>query len=176
MESDQPLFVLCTVMAMNTTDFCYLVCSRCEKTVKITLHSVYISCKYCDPKSLNPGSSNSKRLYRILVSIASSEEVFVAVVFDRVERILIGCSADEFFNFSIVNPSAAVIASKLLEGKMFQMKLSKPKMNGNTQHLRAISVTPLYSDFSPAIKTLMELYKDGVSPSHQSSCSTHGNH
>ncbi|KAI3893505.1 hypothetical protein MKX03_022833 [Papaver bracteatum] len=171
MESDQPLTVFCTVMAMNTTDFCYLVCSRCEKT----LPNEFVSCKYCDPKCLNPGSSNSKRLYRILVSIAASEEVFVVVMFDRVARVLIGCSADEFFNFTMDNPSAAVTASKLLEGKMFQMKLSKPKMNGNAQHLRAISVTPLCSDFTPAIKTLKELYKDAVSPSHQSSCSGNGN-
>ncbi|KAI3859386.1 hypothetical protein MKW92_032158 [Papaver armeniacum] len=171
MESDQPLSVFCTVMGMNTTDFCYLVCSRCEKT----LPNEFISCKYCDPKSLNPCSSNSKRLYRILVSIAKSEEVFVVVMFDRVARVLIGCSADEFFNFTMVNPSAAVTASKLLEGKMFQMKLSKPKMNGNAQHLRAISVTPLCSDFTPAIKNLKEIYKDAVSPSQQSSCSGHCN-
>ncbi|RZC50473.1 hypothetical protein C5167_018901 [Papaver somniferum] len=167
MQSDQPLSVFCTVMAMNTTDFCYLVCSQCEKT----LPNEFISCKYCDPKFFNPGSSNSKRLYRILVPIAASEEVFVVVMFDRVARVLIGCSADEFFNFTTVNPSAAVTASKLLEGKMFQMKLSKRKMNGNAQHLRAISVTPLCSDFTPAIKTLKELYKDAASPSHQSSCS-----
>ncbi|MCL7030990.1 hypothetical protein MKW94_024975 [Papaver nudicaule] len=173
MESEKPLSLFCTVVAMDTTDYCYLVCSLCEKT----LPNEYSSCKYCDPKFFNPGSSNSKRLYRILVSIASSEEVFVVVLFDRVARVLIGCSADEFFNFTMVNPSAAVIAGKLLEGKMFQMKLSKSKVNGNAQHLRAISVTPLCSDFSPAMKTLKELYRDGVSPLHQSqpSSSTHGN-
>ena len=44
---------------------------------------------------------------------------------------------------------AAVSASRILEGEMFKMTLSKPK-NGSAQHLR---VGPLRTGFQPAIET-----------------------
>ncbi|OVA17990.1 Replication factor A [Macleaya cordata] len=157
MDSEKPSTVFCTVVAMDTTNFYYRVCSVCERTLPENS-----PCKYCDSKSFNPGSSGSKRLYRIFLSIASEDKVFVVILFDRAARVLFGCSADEFFNFTELNPSAAVTAGRVLEGEMFQMKLSKPK-NGNAQHLRAVSVSPLRSDFSPAVETLKKLY--GVGPS-----------
>ena len=52
---------------------------------------------------------------------------------------------------------AAVSASRILEGEMFKMTLSKPK-NGNAQHLRVVSVVPLRTGFQPAIESLRELY------------------
>ena len=52
---------------------------------------------------------------------------------------------------------AAVSASRILEGEMFKMTLSKPK-NGNAQHLRVVSVVPLRTGFQPAIETLRKLY------------------
>lgn len=52
---------------------------------------------------------------------------------------------------------AAVNASRILDGEMFKMTLSKPK-NGNAQHLRAVQVVPLRSGFRPAIVSLRELY------------------
>lgn len=54
----------------------------------------------------------------------------------------------------------ATTASKVLEGQMFKMTLSKPK-NGNAQHLRVSSVVPLSSCYRPTIETLRRLY--GVS-------------
>lgn len=136
------------------------------------------------------------------LSIASEDKVFVVILFDRAARVLFGCSADEFFNFTMLNPSAgninnqiqgsfiyffligngiyrcfvpsgkiltfvymaiAVTAGKILEGEMFEMKLSKPKINGNAQNLRAVAVSPLCSDFVPAMETLKKLYRVGGS-------------
>ena len=51
----------------------------------------------------------------------------------------------------------AVTAGKILEGEILRVTLSKPK-NGNAQHLRVVSVVPLWSGFRPAIETLRELY------------------
>lgn len=56
---------------------------------------------------------------------------------------------------------AASNATKILEGEMFRMTLSKPK-NGNAQNLRAVSIVPLRSGFKPAIESLKEFY--GVKP------------
>lgn len=52
---------------------------------------------------------------------------------------------------------AAANASRILEGEMFKMTISKPK-NGNAQNLRAVQVVPLRTGFQPAIVTLRELY------------------
>lgn len=51
----------------------------------------------------------------------------------------------------------AATASKILEGEMFKITLSKPK-NGNAQHLRVVQVFPLRTGFQPAIETLKEFY------------------
>ena len=52
---------------------------------------------------------------------------------------------------------AAVSASRILEGGLNKMILSKPK-NGNAQHLRVVSIVPLRTGFQPAIETLRKLY------------------
>ena len=52
---------------------------------------------------------------------------------------------------------AAVSASRILEGEMFKMTLSRPE-NGNAQHLRVVSVVALRTGFQPAIESLRELY------------------
>lgn len=52
---------------------------------------------------------------------------------------------------------AAETTSKILEGEMFKMTLSRPK-NGNAQHLRVTQVVPLRSGFRPAIESLKEFY------------------
>ncbi|CAK9182813.1 unnamed protein product [Ilex paraguariensis] len=161
MEGDKPTTLMCTVVAIDHTNFSYRVCSVCEKTLpdnNINSSSSSL-CKYCCHfnNAFNPGSSGSKRLFRLLVSIASDTKVFVVIMFDRAARVLFGCSADEFFDFAKSHPSAAVTAGKILEGEILRVTLSKPK-NGNAQHLRVVSVVPLWSGFRPAIETLRELY------------------
>lgn len=79
------------------------------------------------------------------------------ICFDRVAKVLFGCSADDFFDFAKLHPFAAANAGGLLEGEMCRMTLVKPK-NGNAQHLRVASVVPLSSGFQPVIQSLKELY------------------
>ncbi|ONI00892.1 hypothetical protein PRUPE_6G109500 [Prunus persica] len=154
MEAEKPTTMLCTVLAIDHTDFSYRVCSVCERTLPDNPTSL---CKFCSVNAFNPRFSRSKRLFRLLMSIASDTKVFTVICFDRAAKVLFGCSADEFFDFAKFHPFAAVNVSRILEGEMFKMTLSKPK-NGNAQHLRAVQVIPLRSGFQPAIVTLRELY------------------
>ncbi|KAF6140304.1 hypothetical protein GIB67_000352, partial [Kingdonia uniflora] len=94
--------MICTVIAMDPTNFYYRVCSACERTLADT----NTHCNFCSFNAHNPGSFGSKRLYRILLSIADAEKVFVVICFDRVARVLFGCSADKFFDFAKLNPFA----------------------------------------------------------------------
>ncbi|KAH7561109.1 hypothetical protein JRO89_XS10G0175000 [Xanthoceras sorbifolium] len=94
------------------------------------------------------------------ISIATDTKVKVVICFDRAARVFFGCSADEFFHFAKLHPFAAMTASKVLQGQMFRLTLSKPK-NGNAQHLRVSSVVPLSSGYRPTIEALREMY--GVS-------------
>ncbi|GMP88819.1 hypothetical protein CsSME_00040661 [Camellia sinensis var. sinensis] len=167
MEGDEPSTLMCTVVAIDHTNFCYRVCSICDRTLpEITNTSTNTSssssplplCKYCNfNNAINPSRSTSKRLFRILMSIASDTKVFVVIMFDRAARVLFGCSADEFFDFAKLHPFTAETAAKVLEGEMLRVTLSKPK-NGNAQHQRVVAVVPLRSGFRPAIETLRELY------------------
>ncbi|GMH08990.1 hypothetical protein Nepgr_010830 [Nepenthes gracilis] len=158
MEGDRESLMCAIVAVDHANNLCYRVCSVCERSLADTTSH----CKFCDHNACNPGSSGTKRLFRILMSIASDTKVFVVVCFDRVARVLIGCSADEFFDFSKLHPFAAATAGNVLQGEMFRMTLSRPK-NGNAQHLRVVSVVPLRSGFRPAILSLRELYGVRVS-------------
>ncbi|PIA37201.1 hypothetical protein AQUCO_03000055v1 [Aquilegia coerulea] len=97
MEGDIPSEAMCAVVAMDTSNFCYRVCALCEGTL-----SDNNICRFC------PGSPGSKRLYRILLSIAWETKVFVVVCFDRAARVFFGCSADEFFDLAKLNPFAGI--------------------------------------------------------------------
>ncbi|XP_057528113.1 uncharacterized protein LOC130806904 isoform X1 [Amaranthus tricolor] len=142
------------IVAIDTSnDFSYLVCSVCEKP----LHNPTFLCNFCNAKAFNTSSFGSKRLFRILMSIASDTRVFKVICFDRAAKVLFGCSADEFFHFAKFHPFSAANANKILEGEMCRMTLAKPK-NGNAQHLRVASVVPLSSGFQPVIQSLKELY------------------
>ncbi|KAK3205915.1 hypothetical protein Dsin_019961 [Dipteronia sinensis] len=156
MEGDKPITVTCTVLGMDHTNFCYRVCSVCERTLPDNPSSL---CKFCNFNS-NITSSSSNRLFRLLISIATDTKVKVVICFDRAARVFFGCSADDFFHFAKLHPFAATTASKVLQGQMFRMTLSKSK-NGNAQHLRVSSVVPLSSSYRPTIDTLREMY--GVS-------------
>ncbi|KAK3031973.1 hypothetical protein RJ639_036908 [Escallonia herrerae] len=151
MEDKKMTTLMCTVVAIDHTNFCYGVCSVCEKSLPENNTN---SCKYCNfNNKFNPNSSSSKRLFRILMSIATDTKVFVVIIFDRAARVLFGCSADEFFDLAKLHP----FAGRFLEGEMLRVTLSKPK-NGNAQHDRAVSVVPLRSGFWPVIETLRESY------------------
>ncbi|KAI3417291.1 uncharacterized protein J3R85_014561 [Psidium guajava] len=100
----------------------------------------------------------SKRLFRLLMSIATDKKVFTVICFDRVARIMFGTSADEFFDFVKLHPFAAIAAARILEGELFQMTLSKPR-SGNAQHLRVTALVPMRSGYQPVIEALRELYR-----------------
>ncbi|CAI9104981.1 OLC1v1003788C2 [Oldenlandia corymbosa var. corymbosa] len=157
-EEDRPTTVMCTVVGIDHTDISYTVCSACEKTLpEPTHHNPSPVCRYCSFRNaFKP--AGSKRLFRVLMSIATDTRALVVVMFDRAARVLFGCTADEFYEFAKIHPSAAMTASKVLDGEMLSVTLSKPK-NGNAQHLRVASVVPLSAHFQPAIVSLREFYQ-----------------
>ncbi|KAK9663982.1 hypothetical protein RND81_14G011200 [Saponaria officinalis] len=138
----------------SNKEMTYIVCSVCEKP----LHNPLSLCPSCRRNAVSATSFASKRLFRFLISVASDTRVFTVICFDRAAKLLFGCSADEFFNFSQIHPFAAENAGKMLEGEMCRMTLSKPK-NGNAQHLRVASVVPFSSGFRPVIQSLKQLYR-----------------
>ncbi|RDX81945.1 hypothetical protein CR513_37331, partial [Mucuna pruriens] len=88
--------VTCTILAIEQSDMFYRVCAVCERT---------ISTPTCFCHSSNPPS---KRLFRILMSVATDTEVLTVICFDRVARLLFGCSADEFFEFAKRHPFSGI--------------------------------------------------------------------
>ncbi|KAJ4725028.1 Nucleic acid-binding, OB-fold containing protein [Melia azedarach] len=58
-------------------------------------------------------TTSSKRLFRLLISIATDTKVKVVICFDRADRVLFGCSADDFLHFVCIHPFAAMTASKI---------------------------------------------------------------
>ncbi|CAK7332209.1 unnamed protein product [Dovyalis caffra] len=153
-ESGQTQWILQRIITTRLLE----ACSLCDRTLPDTPNNNNTFCKFCHKNSASSSSSSSyKRLFRILVSIATDTKVLNVMCFDRAARVLFGCSADDFFHFSKLHPFAAANAAKILEGEMFRMTLSKPK-NGNAQNLRAVSVVPLRSGFKPAIESLKEFY------------------
>ncbi|KAL2331998.1 hypothetical protein Fmac_019579 [Flemingia macrophylla] len=135
--------VACTILAIDDTDMFYRVCAVCERTISTP------TCCLC--------GSSTKRLFRILMSVATDSAVLTVVCFDRVARLLFGCSADEFFHFVKLHPFSGLTLNEVLEGEMFTMTLSKP-MNANAQHTRVASAVPLSSVFRPAIHLLKQCY------------------
>ncbi|KAK4607543.1 hypothetical protein RGQ29_001406 [Quercus rubra] len=130
MEGEKPITVVCTVLAINHTNLCYRICSVCERTLPD--NDPTSLCKFCNFNAFISVSSASKHLH-------PTNQFLVA-------RVLFGCSADDFFNFAKLHLFTAVSASRILEGEMFKMTLSKPK-NGNAQHLRVVTVIPLRTGF-----------------------------
>ncbi|KAK9078520.1 hypothetical protein SSX86_002577 [Deinandra increscens subsp. villosa] len=151
MEAEKPTTTtICTVVAIDHTDLYYTVCSFCERT----LPPPQTHCNHC---TLTTNNNNCKLLFRVLMSVATDKEVFVVVLFDRSARLLFGSSAQVFFDFTNIHPFSGENASKILEGEMLRLTLSKPK-NGNAQHPRVVSVVPLKSGFRPLMDTLAQLY------------------
>ncbi|KAI3722097.1 hypothetical protein L2E82_33124 [Cichorium intybus] len=166
MEADKRTTTICTVFAIDHTALYYSVCSFCERTLpeSNTAAPSVPHCEHCNftrntTAVPHHGSTSnpSKRLFRVLMSVATETKVSVVVVFDRAARVLFGCSAQHFFDFAKLHPFAAETTGKILEGEMLKVTLSKPK-NGNAQHHRVVSVVPLKSGFRPVIDTLREVY------------------
>ncbi|CAN1252943.1 hypothetical protein LINPERPRIM_LOCUS8194 [Linum perenne] len=147
---------MCTVIAIDHTNLSYRACSVCERTLPET--PANSTCNFCSTFNAGRPPPPPTRFFRLLVSIATDAKVMNVMCFDRAARVLMGCSAAEFFHFAKLHPFAAANCGKILEGEMVRMTLSKPK-NGNAQHLRAVSIVPLRTGFQPAIKSLRELYK-----------------
>ncbi|XP_028808180.1 uncharacterized protein LOC114762770 [Neltuma alba] len=164
MEGQESTTIMCTILAIDHTNLTYKACHVCERTqLDSSSSSTNLSsvCKFCDSKSLNPSSCSSasfKRLFRVLMSIATDTKVITVICFDRVARVLFGCSADEFFDFAKLHPLSGPMVNEILEGEMFRMTLSKPK-NGNARHLRVVSAIPLRTGFRPAIEALREYHR-----------------
>ncbi|KAG0454447.1 hypothetical protein HPP92_025751 [Vanilla planifolia] len=150
----------CSIVEVDTTSFSYLACSTCERPLPVDSPI----CRFCSKKCAFPAAS--KRLYRLLLSVATSETVLPVVCFDRAARVLIGCSADELFDFCTSHSSAAEMMGEIMEGEMLQMTLCETK-KGNGKHLRVVSVVPLRTGFRPTIHTLRTLY--GADGSHRTS-------
>ncbi|XP_010521728.1 PREDICTED: uncharacterized protein LOC104800583 [Tarenaya hassleriana] len=169
MEIAQTTTIICSLLAIDHGDYCYRVCSRCERVFSGDdgngggggdPYSSSLFCRFCKSKE-------SKLLYRLLMSIATDAEVKTVICFDRAATTLFGCSADEFLTFSNLNPSAASMANRVLEGEMLRMTLTRPH-NRNAQHLRVASVVPLRSGFKPVIVTLREIFQRNASPCNHS--------
>ncbi|KAK4255150.1 hypothetical protein QN277_008184 [Acacia crassicarpa] len=163
MEGDESTTIMCTILAIDYANLTYKACPVCERTQLDSSSSpsnLSSVCKFCDSKSLNPPSSSSsfKRLFRLLMSIATDTKVITVVCFDRVARVLFGCCADEFFDFAKLHPLSGPKVNEILEGEMFTMTLSKPK-KGNARHLRVVSAIPLRTGFKPAIEALREYHR-----------------
>lgn len=116
------------------------------------------------------------------MSIATDTSVKTVICFDRAATVLFGCSADEFFHFTKINPSAgtlqslhwklkrlskfwndllivsvaASMANQVFDGEMLRVTLTRPH-NRNAQHMRVTSIVPLRSGFQPAIITLRQI-------------------
>ncbi|KAI7743369.1 hypothetical protein M8C21_003552 [Ambrosia artemisiifolia] len=153
MEANKPTTTICTVVSIDHTNLYYTVCSICEKTLPdpTTTATSSTRCNHCT-------GSTSKRLFRVLMSVATDTNVFVVVLFDRAARVLFGCSAQDLFDFTNIHPFCGETASKILEGEMLRVTLSNPR-NGNAQHQRVVSVVPLRSGFRSVMDSLTELYR-----------------
>jgi hypothetical protein len=140
----------CTIVGVATENLAYRACALCERA----LPDLGGPCSLC---SLRTPSPPTKHLYRLLLSIATFDQVLVVVSFDRAARVLLGCPAHEFLQFCSIHPGAASKAGQLLEGEMCRMTLKTPKKS-NAEHLRVVSVDPLRSEFRPVIHSLMEIF------------------
>ncbi|KAK9999416.1 hypothetical protein SO802_019019 [Lithocarpus litseifolius] len=119
MEGEKPTTLVWTVLAINHTNLCYRVCAVCERTLPD--NDPTSLCKFCNFNAFNSVSSGSKRLFRVLMSIASDTKVFTVICFDRMAKVIFGCSADEFFDFAKLHPFAGNLISSLKSSSLKQI-------------------------------------------------------
>lgn len=142
----------CSIVAVDTSNFCYRVCRTCET---LLLGTGAQPCRAC------PSGSAAKMLYRLQLSIATEDRVIPVVAFDRAAQKLMGCSADQFFEFASSNPCAAHSVREILLGEMVAITL-KPPQSGRAQHMRVVSVVPLASNFEQIMNVLQKVYTRGA--------------
>ncbi|KAJ3702016.1 hypothetical protein LUZ61_005721 [Rhynchospora tenuis] len=145
----------CTILSADTDNLAYRACSLCERS----LPDHGGPCSVCSRRTPSPPT---KFLYRLLLSIATSDQVLVVVAFDRAARVLLGCPASDLLQFCSAHDGAAHTAGQLLEGEMCRFTL-KASMRGNAENLRVVSVEPLRTGFRPVIHSLREIYGEGES-------------
>ncbi|KAJ0985254.1 hypothetical protein J5N97_003610 [Dioscorea zingiberensis] len=128
----QPWTLLCTIIAVDTSNLTYRICSHCDRTLPDS------PCPVCIRRT---SSTGSRRLFRLLGRPRP-----------------LGCSADEFMQ---LDPSAAWRAGQMMVGEICQITLKLPA-NCNAQHLRVVSIEPLRSEFLPVITRLRSISKTGT--------------
>ncbi|CAH2060341.1 unnamed protein product [Thlaspi arvense] len=112
--------VICELLAVDLSDDCYRVCSRCERVLPgdynngVSSSSFSSLFRFCNSKE-------PKLLYLILISIATETTVKTVICFDRAATLLFGCSADEFFHFTKLNPLTATMVSQVFDGEMLSL-------------------------------------------------------
>ncbi|XP_039139005.1 uncharacterized protein LOC120276348 [Dioscorea cayenensis subsp. rotundata] len=153
----QPWTTLCTIMAADTSNPSYRACSLCDRPLPDSPSSS--PCPLCIRHS---SAAGSHRLFRLLISIATSDKVLIVICFDRATRAIFGGSADEFFDLCELHPDAVWMAGEMMVGEICRVTLRRPT-NGNAEHLRAVSLVPLRAEFRPVIARLRSLYG---APSH----------
>ncbi|KAJ7519811.1 hypothetical protein O6H91_20G056700 [Diphasiastrum complanatum] len=156
----------CTIVSLHRSSLWYHVCKSCERVLPelrnsggkhFTSMENGEECHHCLGNLLKNGiGSSRKRVYRLLLSVATEDKVMVVVAFDRAARVLMGCSADDFYKFVSHDPSVE-LAGKLLEGHMVDIVLKHPK-SGHAQHMRATSILPLSCNFQPVFQTIEKAY------------------
>ncbi|MBA0714228.1 hypothetical protein Golax_013213 [Gossypium laxum] len=157
MQGNESTRLVCSILAMDQSCFSYKVCRFCETPVPDDKPAEFI----CNNRKCAGRRRSSKRLFRLLVcpwqfSIGTETRVMNVVAFDRAAQVIFGCSAQEFFDFSILHPCAVKIASKVLVGELLKVTLNSPK-RGKAEHLRMTNIVPMSSDFEPVIETLRKV-------------------
>ncbi|MBA0588881.1 hypothetical protein Gorai_017659 [Gossypium raimondii] len=169
MQGNESTRLVCSILAMDQSCFSYKVCRFCETPVPDDKPAEFI----CNNRKCAGRRRSSKRLFRLLFSIGTETRVMNVVAFDRAAQVIFGCSAQEFFDFSILHPCAALgvlsnhgvcvlvhntvkIASKVLVGELLKVTLNTPK-RCKAEHLRMTNIVPMSSDFEPVIETLRKV-------------------
>ncbi|XP_078435982.1 replication factor-A carboxy-terminal domain protein [Wolffia australiana] len=140
-ERATPWMGICTILAVDSSSISYQACAVCERPVA---DGGAAACRCSRP---------FRRFYRLLISVATADEVLAVVCFDRVARGLVGGPADEFVDLCSVNEESVQGVLSGLEGEPFWMTLTRPR-SGAAQHLRVTAMVPLSSAFCPLMELL----------------------
>ncbi|MFS8024866.1 hypothetical protein Hanom_Chr16g01468331 [Helianthus anomalus] len=89
-----PITTICTVISIDHTDLHYTDCSLCERTLPDSL----TRCNHCPASG---SGSTSKRLFRVLMSVATDTNVFVVVLL----TVLLGFCSVVLLMISSVSPT-----------------------------------------------------------------------
>ncbi|CAH2060339.1 unnamed protein product, partial [Thlaspi arvense] len=106
--------VICELLAVDLSDYCYRVCSHCERVLPGDYNNDSATQK--NPNCSTVSSYEPFFLFMSflssLISIATETTVKTVICFDRAATLLFGCSADEFFHFTKLNPLTATMVNQ----------------------------------------------------------------